>query len=78
MNLKPEQGEFAMGFISRFMSDPGMIAKYPGSFQRRHAAEREWATRQGADRPVSKYRVKPVFVSTVVPVATPTAKKRRR
>jgi len=78
MNLKPEPGEFAMGYVSRFMDDPGMIAKYPGSFQRRHAAEREWATRQGADRPVSKYRMKPVFVSTVVPVAAPSLPTRRR
>lgn len=78
MNLKPEQGEFVMDYLRRFMSDPGMIAMYPGSFPRRLAAEREWAMWPGAPGPVSKYRIEPVFVSTVLPVAVPPLPRRRR
>ncbi len=78
MNLKPEPGEYKMEYLSRFMNNAGMISAYPGDFQRRLAAEREWSQRPGAKGAIGRYRVEPVFPSTVRPVAAPPAPKRRR
>ncbi len=48
MDLEPVPGEFRTEFITRFLSDSGMVSKYSNSYLLRHAAERQWANRPDA------------------------------